>query len=53
MKNKINHTVRKISKSNRKIGETYKINTPNTHRYITAHSPDLIQALQYKVAGLK
>ena len=26
---------------------------PLTHICITAHSPDLIQALQYKVAGLK
>ena len=40
------HTVGTIPKSNVQIKERDKIDTPNTTKYTTAHSPCLVQALQ-------
>jgi len=47
MKNRKYHTVGTVPKSNRKIVERgkIKIDTP-THKYMTAHFPVLVQALQ-------
>jgi len=51
MKNKKYHTAGRFPKSNRKIVKEAK-SIPLTHKYMTAHFPDLVQALQSKVAGL-
>jgi hypothetical protein len=44
------HIVWSISKSN--IAERDNIDTPNTHKYMTAHFPGLEQAHKSKVVGL-
>ena len=49
MKTKKYHTVRTISKSNRKIVEMDPKSIPQTNIYMTAHFPGLAKALQQKV----
>ena len=49
-KNNTYHTVGTVPKSNRKIAEKSKIDTPSTNKQ-TSYFPGLVQALQRKVAG--
>ena len=50
-KTKQYHTVGTIPTTNRKTVERGKIHT-TTHKYMTAHFPDLVHALQWTVAEL-
>ena len=45
------HTVGTVQQSNRKFVKREKKSIPITHKYMTTHSPGLVQALLLKVAG--
>jgi hypothetical protein len=51
MKHRKLHTVRTFPNELSKWWNEEK-SIPLTHKYMTAHVPVLVQALQYKVAGL-
>ena len=51
-KNTKYHTVKTVTKTNRKNVETQAKSIPIIHMYMTTLLPGLFQSQQYKVAGL-
>jgi len=53
VKNRKYHTLATVLKSNRKIVERGKIDTPNTQTHDSTHCPGMAQALSIKSGGVK